>query len=158
MTIRVLALNSEHFTSTAQLFDDYRQHYGQASDPAASADWLRQRVADGLAVSVALRENRVRGFVTTVLLPASLRLGTFCSVRDVYVDPVARRAGIARAMLEHVIAEARAAGAIRVSLQTETDNSTAQSLYASLGFRRVPDLDLLTLPTTQPSPTVTNSS
>jgi ribosomal protein S18 acetylase RimI-like enzyme len=49
-----------------------------------------------------------------------------------------------------VIAEARAAGALRVSLQTEPGNAVAQSLYASLGFRRVPDLDLLSLPLSPP--------
>jgi ribosomal protein S18 acetylase RimI-like enzyme len=150
MTVQVLALSPRHFAATAELFDAYRVHYGQTGDPAGSAEWLRSRVNDGLKVTVALRDGRVRGLITTLFLPAALRLGIFCSVRDLYVAPEARRSGIARALLDRVIAEARNAGAVRVSLQTEPTNTEAQSLYASLGFRHVPDLDLLSLPLTPP--------
>jgi ribosomal protein S18 acetylase RimI-like enzyme len=52
---------------------------------------------------------------------------------------------VARVLLEHVLDEARAAGAYRVSLQTEVDNIPAISLYSAAGFKPVKDLELLNL-------------
>ncbi|WBB70965.1 GNAT family N-acetyltransferase [Micromonospora sp. WMMD812] len=78
-------------------------------------------------------------------MPASLMLGTSWSIRELYVAPHHRRGGIANALLQHVIHNARAAGAHRVSLQTETDNIPALTLYTDIGFRPVTGLELLNL-------------
>ena len=72
-------------------------------------------------------------------------LGTVWSIRDLYVAPRHRRAGVAKALLERVLRDARAAGALRVSLQTETDNAAALKLYTDIGFQRVTGLELLNL-------------
>lgn len=72
-------------------------------------------------------------------------LGTFWSIRDLYVPPHHRRSGIANALLRHVIRNARAAGAHRVSLQTETDNTPALTLYTDIGFQPVTGLEILNL-------------
>lgn len=138
------------FLDTAALFDEYRVHYGQPTDRAGTATWLSTRLSEGaLHLTTALHDERPAGFITTVRLPASLRLGTVRSIRDLYVTPLHRGAGTARALLHHVITEARAAGDIRVSLQTEPQNTPAQTLYATLGFRPVPDLTTLNLSLTR---------
>lgn len=85
------------------------------------------------------------GFITATIMPASLMLGTAWSVRDLYVAPRHRRSGIANALLRHIIHNARAAGARRVSLQTETDNSPALTLYTDAGFRPITGLEILNL-------------
>jgi ribosomal protein S18 acetylase RimI-like enzyme len=72
-------------------------------------------------------------------------LGIAWSIRDLYVDPRRRRTGIARQLLQHVVTNAREAGALRLSLQTETDNASAQALYAAFGFQPVDGLELLNL-------------
>ncbi|MFG1991782.1 GNAT family N-acetyltransferase [Actinoplanes sp. NPDC048988] len=82
--------------------------------------------------------------------PASLRLATAWMIRNLYLRPAHRRRGTARALLRHVIGEARAAGALSVSLQTETEYAGALSLYASLGFRPVTGLELLNLTLDKP--------
>jgi len=53
---------------------------------------------------------------------------------DCIVRPAYRRKGIGKALLEHVIAQARAAGALRVTLLTDGDNERAQALYRKMGF------------------------
>jgi ribosomal protein S18 acetylase RimI-like enzyme len=78
-------------------------------------------------------------------MPASLMLGTVCSIRDLYVAPRYRRTGIAGRLLQHAVDNARAAGAVRVSLQTEADNAAALRLYTAAGFRPVNGLTLLNL-------------
>ncbi|MBO3738165.1 GNAT family N-acetyltransferase [Actinoplanes flavus] len=148
MPPNLVRVTPEHtgFPAAAALFDDYRVHYGHPSDPSATAAWLaRQITTYGLTLTVALRNARPAGLITTLVLPASLRLGQACSVRDLFVDPTQRRTGVARTLMAHAIAEARTAGALRVSLQTEPGNTAAQALYTELGFHPVPDLTSLTL-------------
>ena len=129
----------------ADLFDEYRAHYGE---PVAGAlPWLTEQVTAGrLAVAADLDGSTAHGLITTVVLPASLTLGTFWQIRDLYVAPAARRRGVARALLRHVADAARAAGARRVSLQTEPDNTAALAVYAEMGFRPVDGLTVLSLP------------
>ena len=53
---------------------------------------------------------------------------------DCIVRPEYRRQGIGKALLEHVVAQARAEGALRVMLLTDGDNERAQALYRKAGF------------------------
>ena len=147
-TVEILSSTpaNPEFGQGAALFDDYRVHYGQQPDPDGSRRWLTAQIGSGrLTIAVAVRDEQVCGLITTMVQPASLRLGVAWAVRDLFVAPGARRGGIARALLDHVIAEARVAGALRVSLQTEPENGPALALYASLGFRPVDGLESLTL-------------
>jgi putative acetyltransferase len=59
-------------------------------------------------------------------------------VKRMYVRPVSRGQGIARALGEHVIEKARVLGYERLRLGTLTTMLPAQNLYASLGFRPIP--------------------
>jgi len=133
----------------AELFDAYRQHYGQPPAPDETLAWLREQVgADRLSVFTARDAELLVGLATTTVVPASLRLRSFWQVRDLYVLPAARRSGTARALLEQVRREAVAAGALRLSLQTETGNGAALQLYRAAGFRPVEGLEALMLPLT----------
>jgi ribosomal protein S18 acetylase RimI-like enzyme len=98
-----------------------------------------------MKIAAAIHADQVCGFITTTVMPASLMLGTAWSIRDLYVAPEHRRNGVARILLQHAIDDARVAGASRVSLQTETDNTPALTLYAAAGFQPVTGLELLSL-------------
>ncbi len=137
----------------ADLFDDYRAHYGCPRSGRLTHGWLAGQLAQQVTLAAALAaDGRACGFITATVLPASLMLGTAWSVRDLYVAPRCRRRGVARALLQHVAAAARAAGAARVSLQTEAENTPALALYASAGFQPVEDLALLSLDLTPGGP------
>lgn len=56
-------------------------------------------------------------------------------IGGVGVAPAWRRRGLARAMMTHLIAEARGAAARQITLEVIVQNRPAGSLYASLGFR-----------------------
>jgi ribosomal protein S18 acetylase RimI-like enzyme len=101
-----------------------------------------------MTIVAAIQAGQACGFITTTVMPASLMLGTAWSVRDLYVAPQRRRSGIARALLQHVVDDARAAGAYRVSLQTEAGNTSALRLYTEAGFQPVSGLEVLSLPLT----------
>jgi GNAT superfamily N-acetyltransferase len=132
------------------LFDDYRAHYGCPPSPQLTYDWLHAQVTrQAMMITAALRSGRACGFIAVSVMPASLALGTAWSVRDLYVTPAHRRRGIARVLLQHVIDDARQAGAHRVSLQTETGNTPALTLYAAAGFHPVTSLELLSVDLTR---------
>jgi ribosomal protein S18 acetylase RimI-like enzyme len=61
------------------------------------------------------------------------------------VSPWARRCGAGRALVGAVRAAACAAGAIRLSVQTEPGNTAALALYRASGFLLVEDLHVLSL-------------
>ncbi len=55
-------------------------------------------------------------------------------LEDLVVRPDRRGQGIGRTLLEHVAAQARADGVLRITLLTDRDNERAHALYRSLGF------------------------
>ncbi|GAB4046537.1 hypothetical protein GCM10028775_02770 [Catellatospora paridis] len=126
------------FGAVAELFDDYRAHYGQQRGYGATRQWLQEQAGPpGLRISAAFAGGRPCGLLTALVMPASLTLGTFWMIRDLYVPPEHRGNGHARALVAHAVAAARAAHARRISLQTEHDNTAARDLYRSLGFHEV---------------------
>jgi ribosomal protein S18 acetylase RimI-like enzyme len=130
----------------AALFDDYRAHYGLPPSPRLAREWLHEQLAQHrMMIAAAVDAGQACGFITTMVMPASLMLGTAWSIRDLYVAPRHRRSGIAHALLQHVVSGARAAGASRVSVQTEADNGPALRLYTAVGLHPVSDLELLNL-------------
>ena len=138
------------FGAVAVLFDEYRVHYGWLPSPQLTHDWLHAQVTrQAMTITAALRSGRACGFIAASVMPASLALGVAWSVRDLYVAPPHRRMGIARVLLQQVIDDAREAGAHRVSLQTETGNTAALTLYAAAGFQPVAGLELLSVDLTR---------
>ncbi|MGE0790875.1 MAG: N-acetyltransferase family protein [Sandaracinaceae bacterium] len=53
---------------------------------------------------------------------------------DIYVHPPARRSGVADALIEALLAEAKTRGAPRVLLETAAANEAAQALFVKHGF------------------------
>jgi len=58
-------------------------------------------------------------------------------VLTVGVIPAARRGGIARLLLDGLLAEARRRGAVEAFLEVRVDNTAAQALYVNEGFVQV---------------------
>jgi GNAT superfamily N-acetyltransferase len=67
------------------------------------------------------------------------RLGSSrpAEVKRMYVDPSARRQGLARLMLAHLEATARTAGADVMILETGTAQPEAMALYEAAGYERI---------------------
>ena len=59
-------------------------------------------------------------------------------IKRMYVDPAARRLGLARALLAHLERTAAEAGAAVAILETGTRQPEALALYASSGYLEVP--------------------
>ena len=128
----------EGWPAYVDLFADYRAHYGGGEpEPEASERWLRTHEATGRVHCYLARAPEPVAMAVVVVSPASMALGVFWQLRDLFVAPDARRRGVGRAVVTSVAADARAAGALRLALQTESGNAAAQALYRGLGFEDV---------------------
>ena len=148
--VRVLtAPTRAEIEQLAEMFDRYRLHYGEAADALRTASWLEENISSSrLEAFVAEDKGTFVGFAITMTVPASLRLGHFWQIRDIFVLPNHRRLGVGRTLLEFIRAAAVGAGALRLVLQTEADNTPALRLYDESGYTAVEGYRSLTLPLT----------
>jgi len=138
---------ADQLTGVAGVFDQYRRHYGQPVVAGQTLAWLTEQTShQRLAIFIAHVGEDLAGLATTVVVPASLRLGCSWQLRDLYVVPSARRRGVARALVGAVRQAATAAGAIRLSVQTEPGNIAALQLYRTSNFVAVENIQTLALP------------
>lgn len=134
--LRVRQAGLADVAQVAPLFDAYRGFYGQVSDLALAQAFLRERLALGESfVLVAERGDAAVGFVQLYPLFSSVRARRMLVLNDLYVAEAARRGGVAEALLREAEAFARAAGVLRLVLETGEDNRIAQRLYEKLGWR-----------------------
>lgn len=147
-SVRILiAPTRSEIEALAEIFDQYRAHYGEPSDASSSGRWLEQCLRAGhLRAFLAEEDGKVVGFATTIDVPASLRLAHFWQIRDLFVLPTHRRLGIGRALLASVRKAAIASGALRLVVQTEEDNDAALRLYSDSGYAPINGYSSLMLP------------
>lgn len=135
MTTMVRRTGLTHLDVVARLFDQYRGFYGQPSDPVLARDFIRERMErDESVILLAWVDDAAVGF--TQLYPAfsSVSASRVWILNDLLVLPEARRKGVARALLSAAADFARADGALRLELETDHDNATAQALYRAMGW------------------------
>ncbi|WP_296282001.1 GNAT family N-acetyltransferase [Pseudoxanthomonas sp.] len=135
MTTMVRRTGLTHLDVVARLFDQYRGFYGQPSDPALATAFIRARMErDESVIFLAWNDDAAVGF--TQLYPAfsSVSASRVWILNDLLVVPEARRKGVARALLSAAAEFARADGALRLELETDHDNTSAQALYRAMGW------------------------
>ena len=120
------------------LFDAYRQFYGQPTDLALARKFLAERYQHHESVLLLAQDEHGAGlgFVQLYPLFSSVRATRRYLLNDLFVQPEARRRGVAVALLQAAAAHARAIGVAGMSLSTALDNAPAQKLYESLGWQR----------------------
>jgi len=112
--------------------------YGKKANPALLRKSYRYAVAHPEQVKIFAfqRDGKVLGTV-------SLHLGHFSTwnnswyghAEDLFVDPGARRQGVAVSLMKHIIKVAQEEKLSRLELNTLMDNRVARSIYEKLGFQ-----------------------
>lgn len=124
--------------AVAELFDDYRQFYEQASDLPLARQFIAERLAKDesriiLAVNAA---QAVVGFCQLYPSFCSVEARPIYALYDLYVRPSARRSGAATQLLLAAEQLARQDGKARMDLTTARTNRAAQAAYEALGWVR----------------------
>ena len=119
------------------LFDGYRQFYGRAPDLAAAESFLRARFNHGESVVfLAHAETAPVGFTQLYPSFSSVSLARTFILNDLFVVASHRRTGVASELLRVAVEHARSLGAVRVTLNTDIQNSAAQATYEARGWKR----------------------
>jgi GNAT superfamily N-acetyltransferase len=114
------------FTQEAELSPDPEKQRGALE--IILADPSRARIF------VAREAGKVIAMAALHFTTSTAEGGKVAGLEDCVVRPEYRRKGVGKALLEHVIEQARAEGALRVMLLTDADNARAQALYRKMGF------------------------
>ena len=136
--MKIIRANLNHLDVVANLFDQYRQFYEQEADFTGCRTYIRQRMSNDESVIFIAQTDSGTTIGFTQLYPS------FCSVAmkkilylyDLYVVPSARRTGVGSALMMVAKEYAQTYGADRLTLETATDNATAQALYESLDYEK----------------------
>src|SRR3954469_24742419 len=86
-------------------------------------------------VYVAEIEGAVCGFVSLRLTPYLDQDAPYAEITEVYVDPSARRKGVAQALMTFAESQAAKYGATSVHLVPGADNHGAQAFYKAAGYQ-----------------------
>lgn len=95
-------------------------------------DGTWKRLTDPVAplfARLAILDGQVVGFAICQEQLATFFRHPICYIEDLYVDPAARGQGVARAMIDDLIAHCQDKGWDRLYWYTEADNATARRLY-----------------------------
>ncbi|NCP66275.1 MAG: GNAT family N-acetyltransferase [Paraglaciecola sp.] len=121
----------------APLLDEYRQFYAQNSDVKLALDFLSARISQNQSVvfAVSCGQDFV-GF--TQLYPgfSSVSAQAIWTLNDLYVQQKYRGQGVGSLLLNQASAFARQTEAKGVFLQTAPNNTRAQKLYESMGYKQ----------------------
>jgi GNAT superfamily N-acetyltransferase len=106
-------------------------------DPAKQRRALEMILADASRARIYVARDGARIIAMAALhfTTSTAEGGKVAWFEDCIVRPEHRRKGLGKTLLEYVIAQAQAEGALRVMLLTDGDNASAQALYRKSGFR-----------------------
>ncbi|MEI2430995.1 MULTISPECIES: GNAT family N-acetyltransferase [Lysobacter] len=151
MSLAIRRARSADLDLVAPLFDRYRHFYTRRDDAAVSRAFIGERLqrGDSVLLLAALDGADGAGFVQLYPTFSSVRAARVWVLNDLFVEPHARRRGVARALLDAAAAFARADGAARLELETDHDNAQAQALYDAAGWRRFDGTQRYQLPLAQ---------
>jgi ribosomal-protein-alanine N-acetyltransferase len=94
--------------------------------------WLGLLSGDAIVV-IAEADGEVAGYAVASLLRIPGEV--VAELEAIVVAPSHRRNGVGNGLLRYLLAEAQAAGAIRLMLEVRTGNGAARALYRGLGFQ-----------------------
>lgn len=139
MSVRVRRLEVGDKPRWLILFKDYIAFYkATVAEEFIETAWQRMMAAEpdfhiGL---VAVDDDDLQIGLAHILFHRSTWAATsYCYLEDLFVDPVRRKSGIGRALIEAVYREADARGCVRTYWVTQEFNTTARALYDRLATK-----------------------
>ncbi|MHB0818573.1 GNAT family N-acetyltransferase [Stutzerimonas stutzeri] len=137
MSIEIRPVSPVDHAAWLPLWQSYLDFY-QSELPVGTSEMTWQRFLDPtepMHASLAWQRRRAVGLVHFIYHRSCWTVGDYCYLQDLFVADGLRGGGIGRRLIEHVYAQARAAGASRVHWLTHESNSDAMQLYERIADR-----------------------
>ena len=103
-----------------------------------SQDWLglqSDHNLEKLMKRYPARYGVIKSGSTVIAVGRIATLGTWSIATRLFVDPSQRSKGVAKHLMNKLMAAAKSDGATKVALQVDIENEAALALYKSMGFR-----------------------
>ena len=136
-TLDIRPITAADHAAWLPLWQGYQRFY-QAEIPAETSALTWQRFldpAEPMHAALAWRDGVAVGLVHWIFQRTCWSVSDNCYLQDLYVSETQRGGGIGRALIEHVCAAARDAGASRVHWLTQETNYAGRLLYDRLAER-----------------------
>ena len=113
------------------LWQQYLDFYGVVLDPSVTdRTWARMMEAGAaLQGRIAFEDGQMVGFALHLHHASTWVMGEDCYLEDLFLAAPSRGKGFGRALIEDLIALARAKGWHRLYWHTDKNNATARRLY-----------------------------
>ncbi|WP_282338826.1 MULTISPECIES: GNAT family N-acetyltransferase [Pseudomonas] len=136
-TLEIRAVTAADHDAWLPLWQGYLTFYkSELAEGTTPVTWQRfLDPAEPMHAALAWQDGRAVAVVHWIFHRSCWTLGDYCYLQDLFVAGDLRGSGIGRRMIEHVYAEARAAGASRVHWLTHETNTDAMQLYDRIGDR-----------------------
>lgn len=134
--VRIERVTARSLDEVLPLIADYQRFYGAEPDAGRNRFHFGRLVKDTEAGTQFLARSAgggVVGFATLYFPYSSVQARRYASLNDLFTAPVARGTGVAHALLDAALAEAKARGFAKLAWQTREDSATAQRLYDGVG-------------------------
>ncbi|CAM4267392.1 MULTISPECIES: GNAT family N-acetyltransferase [Vibrio] len=137
--MKIEKVDKSYFEDIAQLFDLYRQFYGQEPNLSGSRAFIEERIncSDSVIFLAIDHQDKLLGFVQLYPSFSSVAMKRMWYLNDLFVAEPARKKGVGKALLQHVKRYALETNALTVKLATAVDNETARKLYISEGYSKI---------------------
>ena len=128
-------LTKRELTDTSYLLNEYRKFYEQPSDIKAATNFLKERLDNkDSIIYIAIIEGEVVGFVQLYPTFSTVSLKVAYILNDLYVEPSARKKGVAKALINRCYDYCEQNNARYITLETSFTNKHAQKLYETMNM------------------------
>jgi ribosomal protein S18 acetylase RimI-like enzyme len=143
-SVEILRAGIEDEPAIVPLTAAFNRTEGIVWNPETMGAALRRLLREGdLGLILVARERASQAVVGYIMGTFGYDLefaGPDAFITELFVEPLFRKRGLGRALLDAIIAQLRMSGANAVHLMVRPDNKGARCLYASRGFRVAPRL------------------
>lgn len=127
--LKIVSLQAQHRAAWESLARGYKAFYKTpTTDAEYERAWQRLLAREGVMGLLALMDGQVVG-LAHYLMHTSVWADRVCYLQDLFTAPHERGHGVARALIDAVAEEARAAEASRYYWLTQENNAVARVLY-----------------------------
>ncbi|SNS18921.1 GNAT family N-acetyltransferase [Pseudomonas segetis] len=137
MSLEIRPVTAADQSAWLPLWQGYQQFYKTEISAATSAvTWQRfLDPAEPMHAAIAWQDGEPVGVVHWIFHRSCWTVGDYCYLQDLFVAQQLRGSGVGRKLIEHVYAQAAAAGASRVHWLTHETNTDAMQLYDRIADR-----------------------
>jgi len=135
--MQIKQCNESYLEQLVELFEEYRLFCGSEPSPSDTKEFLKKLIRNQesvIFIALDTATDRVMGFVNLYPSYSTLALQRLWILNDLGVSGDYRGKGVSKALILKVQAYAKETHAIRIELKTQCTNTTARSLYKSIGF------------------------